>query len=110
MSRVNFTVATALLVTLFASHAVIAQTPARGQGQGGRGGRGQTPPEPPPTPKASAPFDLTGNWVSVITEDWRWRMVTPPKGDYVSLPINAEAKKVADAWDAAKDIAAGDQC
>jgi len=109
VSRVNVIFATALLVALVASHAV-AQTPARGQGQGGRGGRGQTPPEPPPTPRAAAPIDLTGNWVSVITEDWRWRMVTPPKGDYASIPINADAKKVADAWDAAKDTAAGDQC
>jgi hypothetical protein len=48
--------------------------------------------------------------VSIITEDWRWRMVTPPKGDYNSVPINAEAKKVADAWDPAKDEAAGEQC
>jgi len=110
VSRVNSVVVTALLVALVASPSLIAQTPARGQGQGGRGGRGEAPPEPPPTPRAAAPIDLTGNWVSVITEDWRWRMVTPPKGDYVSLPINAEAKKVADAWDAAKDVAAGDQC
>ena len=112
MSRVNFAIATALVIALVAAQSVMAQapqSPARGQGQGGRGGRGPTPPEPPPTPRAGAAIDLTGNWVSVITEDWRWRMVTPPKGDYVSLPINAEAKKVADAWDAAKDIAAGDQ-
>ena len=90
------------------------QTPAGGQapppaGGQGRGGRGQAPAEPPPAPRAAAPIDLTGYWVSVVTEDWRWRMVTPPKGDYASIPINAEAKKVADAWDAAKD-AAGDQC
>lgn len=99
----------ALLIACVASQAV-AQTPARGQGQGGRGGRGQTPPEPPPTPRAGAAIDLTGNWVSIITEDWRWRMVTPPKGDYASIPINADAKKTADGWDAAKDVAAGDQC
>jgi hypothetical protein len=105
----NFTFAATLLVALVAAQTLIAQTPARGQG--GRGGRGQAAPaEPPPTPRAAAPIDLTGYWVSVITEDWRWRMVTPPKGDYVSLPINAEAKKVADAWDAEKDTAAGDQC
>ena len=61
-------------------------------------------------PRAAAPIDLTGYWVSVITEDWRWRMVTPPKGDYASLPINMDAKKVADAWDPAKDEAAGEAC
>ena len=65
----------------------------RGQGRGG----------PPPTPRAAAPVDLTGYWVSVVTEDWRFRMVTPPKGDYASVPLNAEARRVADAWDPSKD-------
>jgi len=60
--------------------------------------------------KAAAPIDLTGNWVSVITEDWRYRMVTPPKGDYPSVPLNAAGKRIADAWDPAKDEAAGEQC
>src|SRR4029078_1714222 len=54
--------------------------------------------------------DLTGYWVSVVTEDWRWRMATPPKGDYQSLPLTAAARRVADAWDPAKDEAAGEQC
>ena len=45
------------------------------------------------------PIDLTGTWVSVVTEDWRWRMRTPPKGDYASLPLTDAATKVADAWD-----------
>lgn len=49
--------------------------------------------------KAAAPIELTGNWTTVITEDWRWRMVTPPKGDYVSLPLNEEGIRVADMWD-----------
>ena len=110
MKTVNFIYAIALLIALVASPALLAQAPARGQGQGGRGGRGAAATEPPPTPRAAAPIDLTGYWVSVITEDWRWRMVTPPKGDYVSIPINVEAKKAADAWDPAKDTAAGDQC
>jgi hypothetical protein len=48
--------------------------------------------------------------VSVVTEDWRWRMVTPLKGDAASIPINAEARKIVDAWDPAKDEAAGLQC
>jgi hypothetical protein len=83
-----------------------APAPAGGQGRGA-GGRGDAPPPPA---RAAAPIDLTGYWVSVITEDWRWRMVTPPKGDYASLPINMEAKKIADAWDPAKDDAAGEAC
>ncbi len=64
----------------------------------------------PSTAKAAAPVDLTGYWVSIVTEDWRWRMVTPAKGDYASIPITPEAKKVADAWDPAKDEASGEQC
>jgi hypothetical protein len=26
----------------------------------------------------------------VITEDWRWRMATPPVGDSASIPLNAK--------------------
>ena len=48
--------------------------------------------------------------MSIITEDWRFRMVTPPKGDYASVPLNAEGRRVADAWDLNKDEAAGNQC
>jgi hypothetical protein len=72
-------------------------------------GRG-APPGPPPTPKTAAKIDLTGYWVSLVTEDWRYRQFTPPKGDYESVPINAAGKKIADAWDPAKDEAAGEQC
>ena len=64
----------------------------------------------PQTARAGAPIDLTGYWVSVVTGDWRFRMMTPPKGDYTSLPLNAEGRKTADAWDPAKDEAAGEQC
>jgi hypothetical protein len=63
-----------------------------------------------PTAQAAAPIDLTGYWVSIVTEDWRFRMLIPGKGDYASVPLNAEAIKVADAWDPAKDEAAGNQC
>jgi hypothetical protein len=54
--------------------------------------------------------DLTGYWVSLVTEDWRERMVTPLKGDSASVPVNREARKVIEAWDPAKDEAAGLQC
>src|SRR2546423_7395376 len=63
-----------------------------------------------PTPRALSPIDLTGNWVSIVTEDWRFRMVTPPKGDYASVPLNAAARAVADKWDPAKDEAEGNAC
>jgi hypothetical protein len=68
------------------------------------------PPQPLRPAKAAAPVDLTGYWVSVISEDWRWRMVTPMKGDFASIPINQEARKVGNAWDPSKDEAAGLQC
>jgi hypothetical protein len=62
------------------------------------------------TPHTNAPVDLTGYWVSAITEDWRYRMVTAPKGDSAGVPLNAEGRKAADQWDPAKDIASGEQC
>lgn len=64
----------------------------------------------PPITRANAPIDLTGYWVSVVTEDWRWRMVTPPKGDVSSIPLNNEGRRVANLWDPAADEAAGNQC
>jgi len=67
-------------------------------------------PQPPRAGKTAAPIDLTGYWVSIVTMDWRYRMVTPRKGDYVGIPMTAEAKTVADTWDPAKDEAAGEQC
>jgi hypothetical protein len=54
--------------------------------------------------------DLTGTWVSIVSEDWRWRMVTPLKGDFANIPVNVAARKVGEAWDPAKDEAAGDAC
>ncbi len=59
--------------------------------------------ERPRTARAAAPDDLTGYWVSVVTEKWRYRMLVPDKGDYVKVPLNPEGRKVADAWDPAKD-------
>ena len=64
----------------------------------------------PRTPRAMAPVDLTGTWVPLITEDWRFRMVTPPKGDVASVPVNDAGRQAAEAWDPARDAAAGEQC
>ena len=61
------------------------------------------PPAPPAAPREAAPIDLTGQWVAIVNEDWRWRMVTPPKGDYASVPLNDEGRRIADQWDAATD-------
>ena len=68
------------------------------------------PPGPPPTARAAAPIDLTGYWVSVISEDWRWRMVTPAKGDFASVPLNAEGRKVAGQWDPVAERSVAAEC
>lgn len=71
---------------------------------------GFPPPQPPVNGRKMAPLDFAGYWVSLVTEDWRWRMITPDKGDYASVPLNSEGKRVADTWDPVKDEAAGEQC
>src|SRR5215471_1570212 len=85
---------------------------AQGPQPGGRGAGGGRGPAAPANPKAAAPIDLTGYWVSLVTEDWRFRMVTPAKGDYASVAplMTPDARKVADAWDPDKDTASGNQC
>ena len=74
------------------------------QRQGGAGGSA------PASAKARAVIDVTGYWVSIVDEDWVWRMMTPAKGDYTSAPLNAEGRRVTDSWDPAKDEAEGNQC
>ena len=75
--------------------------PATAQGRGGGA---------PQSARASAPVDLTGYWVAVVNEDWRYRMVMPPKGDYRGVPITKEALQIVNAWDPAADEKAGEQC
>ena len=72
--------------------------------RGAGAGRGNAPA----TPRAAAPIDLTGYWVSVVTEDWKFRMVTPNTGELGALPLNPEGQKIAKTWDPAKDEAAGE--
>jgi hypothetical protein len=90
-------IATLALALLFS-----AGNQAQAQGRGGAAGA-----QPP---RAAAPIDITGYWVAIISEDWRWRMVTPSRGDFPSIPLNLAAQKIAEAWDPAKDEAAGEQC
>ncbi len=65
---------------------------------------------PATTGKASALVDMTGYWVSIVDEDWLYRMMTPAKGDRASVPLNVEGERVTDAWDPQKDKANGDEC
>jgi hypothetical protein len=88
--KINLAQSAALIALLIVSRLGFAQPPG-------------PPPGPPPPAKQSAPIDLTGTWVSIVNEDWRWRMVTPPKGDYASIPLSMEGKKVADTWDPSQD-------
>ena len=88
----KITVVTGVVLTvLLASSAALGQMPP------------PPPSGPPPAAKADAPVDLTGTWVAIVNEDWRWRMVTPPKGDYASVPLSMAGKKVADSWDPSQD-------
>lgn len=69
------------------------------------------PPTPPPRdPRAGAPQDFTGYWVAIVTEDWRFRMLTPDKGDFAGVPLNAAGRQIAEEWDPARDEADGNQC
>ena len=77
-------------------------TLAHAQGRGGQA--------PAPSGRPGAPVDVTGYWVSLVTDDWRYRMLTPPKGNVDYLPVTAEGRRVAEAWDPAKDEAVGEQC
>lgn len=62
------------------------------------------------SPRDGALFDITGQWVAVVNEDWRWRMVTPPVGDVSSIPVNARGRQEAAAWDLERDRAEGRLC
>lgn len=75
--------------------------------QGGGPGQGQAQQR---SAQEGAQADLTGYWVALVTEDWPWRMITPPKGDTTSVPLNDEGKRVANEWDLDRDIANGEQC
>lgn len=105
----------ALLLSLTIPVYIFAQGGGGGGGQGkggggGRGGKGGGAPAAPAVPRAQAPIDITGYWVSLVTEDWLYRMVTPAKGDTASVPLNNQGKQAANEWDPAKDTAAGEQC
>ena len=69
-----------------------------------RGGGAATPA------RDRAAIDITGYWVSYVTENWRYRMVTPPKGEYRRIPASRAALPLINAWDPAADERAGNHC
>jgi hypothetical protein len=91
-----------LLAATLAAWTLLAWTSASGQPR--------PPAQAPRTARQAAPIDLTGQWVSIVTEDWRFRMVTPPKGDYPGTTLSPAGEAVASNWDPAKDEAEGNQC
>jgi len=100
--RGDMTRVVGLGIALVASVGFVGGTHAQGR---------QAPPAgPPPAARAAAPIDITGHWVSLITDDWVYRMITPAKGDVSYIPLNAEGRRVAEAWDPARDQAAGEAC
>ena len=93
------------VVAIAAALIALVTVPAGLNAQRNRGGQAPAGPA-----RAAAPVDLTGYWVTVVTEDWRYRMVTPARGDHPSVPLNAAGNALANSWDPAKDEAAGDTC
>src|SRR5258705_7350922 len=93
-----------LLPALLAVIALAGPGVALAQGRGGAGGGVQQ------SGRAGAIKDLTGYWVSVVAEHWHLRMLVPPKGDVTMLPVNAEARRITNTWDPAKDEASGEAC
>jgi len=71
---------------------------------------GFAPSQSPANPRADAPVDLTGYWVAVVTEDWRYRMMTPDKGDYPGIFLTPAGQQMAASWDPDKDSASGNAC
>ena len=58
--------------------------------------------------RAVAPVDLTGTWVSIVNEDWRFRMVTPQIGDLANIPENEVSREYAMNWTPEMDV--GNEC
>ena len=90
-------------LVVFAVGGASAQRPAD-SARGSKGGGVS------PSARDLAPIDLTGYWVSYVTENWRYRMVTPAKGEYRRIPASPAALPIINAWDPSADERAGNQC
>lgn len=66
--------------------------------------------EPAPVARDRAPFDLSGYWVALVTEDWRYRMRTAVAGDWDGISLTEAGQVLAKAWSPEADIASGSVC
>lgn len=103
----NARLSLALAACVAAAVLFVPNAPAQ-QGKGGKGGGAKGKAKQ--TAQSVAPIDLTGMWVSVVTEDWMYRMVTAPKGQMVGVPVTPAARAAANAWDPTADEASGNAC
>jgi hypothetical protein len=94
--RARSAAATAVVLLTFAGATVVRAQPQRGA--------------PVRSGRDGAPIDLTGYWVSYVTENWRYRMVTPAKGEYRRIPASPAALPLINNWDPVADERAGNQC
>tara|TARA_R110000824_G_scaffold52692_4_gene146107 strand:- start:37878 stop:38636 length:759 start_codon:yes stop_codon:yes gene_type:complete len=61
--------------------------------------------------RAAAPMDLTGTWVSIVTEDWRYRIITAEAGDIDDgYALTELGTRIAESWNPAADEAMGEAC
>lgn len=80
---------------------ISCQSHAQPQSTGGQDG--------PVTARTQAPFDISGNWVSVVTEDWRFRMLTAQAGDYEGVPLSQAGQERANDWNPPVEVR-GNEC
>jgi hypothetical protein len=63
-----------------------------------------------PSAREVAPIDFTGYWVALVTEDWRFRMLAAPAGDYEGIGLTPQGREIANAWDPDADQESGNAC
>ena len=85
---------------LLAPLLVIAAIPALAQDGSAITGRDRMPEDQ----------DLSGNWVSVVTQHWHYRMLMPPDGATAKIPLSATGRRVHEMIDLDQDVANGDEC
>src|SRR5262245_38128352 len=95
-----------LTIAVFTTSGLVTRYEIQAQGRGQRSGG----PAVPQSAQTSATNDLTGYWVRLVTEDWRWLMAVPPKGNNDSIALSPAGTAILNAWDPAKDEAEGNQC